>query len=134
MRSVVALGLLGYALQTHAHPASFVNPKPYAHLSRRAVDLNKFRLPQTAQYVDATKTVNDPVISIVKRDTYVETATELVKSIVPGATFRLVGDHYVGTNGIAHVNFKQTAHGLDIDNADFHVNVGHLSLSYRRRK
>jgi extracellular elastinolytic metalloproteinase len=35
-----------------------------------------------------------------------------------------VGDHYVGTNGIAHFYFKQTVNDLDIDNADFNVNIG----------
>ena len=35
-----------------------------------------------------------------------------------------MGDHYVGTNGIAHYYFKQTANDLDIDNADFNVNIG----------
>lgn len=54
---------------------------------------------------------------------YVDTATQLVQKTVPGATFRVVGDHYVGDNGVAHINFKQTANGLDIDNADFNVNV-----------
>ncbi|KAM0661296.1 hypothetical protein ACHAPH_002804 [Verticillium nonalfalfae] len=62
-------------------------------------------------------------MTLSKRATYVETATELVKATVPGVTFRVVSDHYVGANGIAHVNFKQTAHGIDIDNADFNVNV-----------
>ena len=41
--------------------------------------------------------------SFTKRADYVDTATELVKSKVPGATFRVVDDHYVGANGIAHV-------------------------------
>jgi extracellular elastinolytic metalloproteinase len=35
-----------------------------------------------------------------------------------------VDDHYVGNNGIAHFYFKQTVNDLDIDNADFNVNVG----------
>jgi len=48
----------------------------------------------------------------------------LVKATVPGAQFRLVGDNYVGSNGIAHFYFKQTANDLDIDNADFNVNIG----------
>jgi hypothetical protein len=72
----------------------------------------------------------DPNLSLhrSRRGDYVDTATELVKSVVKGATFRVVGDHYVGSNGIAHVNFKQTANGLDIDNADFNINVS-VSLS-----
>jgi len=67
---------------------------------------------------------SDPSISsFTKRAEAADTATELVKATVPGATFRLVGDHYVGTNGIAHFNFKQTVNNLDIDNADFNVNI-----------
>lgn len=54
----------------------------------------------------------------------VSIATDLVKKTIPGAQFRLVNDHYVGSNGIAHFYFKQTANGLDIDNADFNVNIG----------
>jgi extracellular elastinolytic metalloproteinase len=50
-------------------------------------------------------------------------ATDLVKVTIPGATFRLVDDHYVGSNGVAHYYFKQTANDLDIDNADFNVNI-----------
>lgn len=43
---------------------------------------------------------------------------------MPNATFRLVDDHYVGANGIAHFYFRQTANDVDIDNADFNVNIG----------
>jgi extracellular elastinolytic metalloproteinase len=50
-------------------------------------------------------------------------ATDLVKATIPGATFRLTDDHYVGSNGVAHFYFKQTANDLDIDNADFNVNI-----------
>jgi extracellular elastinolytic metalloproteinase len=97
-------------------------------LTRRAIDLNAFRLTATSKYVNAT--LVDPNLSLhrSRRGDYVDTATELVKSVVKGATFRVVGDHYVGSNGIAHVNFKQTANGLDIDNADFNINVS-VSLS-----
>lgn len=62
-----------------------------------------------------------------KDDDYVATATKLVKSTFPNMTFRTVKDHYIGTNGIGHVHFKQTAHGIDIDNADFNVNVSIFS-------
>lgn len=60
---------------------------------------------------------------LLKRDSYVDSATAVVQSTVPGVEFRVVDDHYVGTNGVAHVNFKQTVHGLDVDNSDFNVNV-----------
>ena len=68
-------------------------------------------------------------MSFSKDDDYVSTATKLVKSTFPKSTFRVVDDHYIGTNGIGHVHFKQTAHGLDIDNSDFNVNVSTLSLA-----
>ncbi|KAI0505734.1 extracellular elastinolytic metallo proteinase [Xylaria bambusicola] len=116
MRSLVLLGLLGAA---SAHPAPAAKPG----VRRRAVDLNAYRITQSAQYHNEAATKADPKILTVKRDTYVETATALVKSVAPNAEFRLVKDHYVGNNGIAHVNFKQTVHGLDIDNADFNVNI-----------
>ncbi|KAJ5097123.1 extracellular elastinolytic metallo proteinase [Penicillium angulare] len=41
----------------------------------------------------------------------------------PGTAFRLVDDHYVGDNGVAHIYFRQTLHGIDIDNANFNVNI-----------
>ena len=58
---------------------------------------------------------------------YTKTAEEFVKSVVGKATFRLVSDHYVGTNGVAHVRFKQTVNDIDVDNADFNVNVSYLT-------
>jgi extracellular elastinolytic metalloproteinase len=51
-----------------------------------------------------------------------------VKKAAPGAEYRIVSDHYIGKNGITHVHFKQTAFGLDIDNADFNVNVSTTRL------
>ena len=122
MQSLLLLGLLGSALQTNAHPAPA--SKSRSALRPRVVDLNNFRLKATANYVNKTEVASNPPVSSLIAGSYVDTATSLVKQIAPGATFRLVSDHYVGTNGVAHVNFKQTAHGLDIDNADFNVNVG----------
>ncbi|KAI1333638.1 Fungalysin metallopeptidase-domain-containing protein [Xylariaceae sp. FL0016] len=120
MRSLLLLGsLLGASLPVQSHPAH--NSK--ANLRRRTVDLNAFRVTQVAEYSNTAATSSNPAVRLLKRDSYVDTATELVKSVVPGLEFRLVNDHYVGTNGIGHVHFKQTAHGLDIDNADFNVNI-----------
>ncbi|KAK2029026.1 fungalysin metallopeptidase [Colletotrichum zoysiae] len=120
MKSLALLGLLGPTSQVFAHPAT-----GHAHnIGRRGVDIEAFRLPQVGSYTNATEIEATPPIALLKREGYVETATELVKKIAPNAEFRLVGDHYVGTNGIGHVNFKQTAHGLDIDNSDFNVNIG----------
>lgn len=129
MRSSVLLGLLGATLHINAHPVAGHNSYK-SNLRRRSVDLNAFRLKSTAKYISSKAT--EDAVKIARRDTYVDTATELVKTIAPGAEFRLVNDHYVGENGIAHVNFKQTAHGLDIDNADVNVNVSCLACHLLR--
>jgi extracellular elastinolytic metalloproteinase len=106
-----------------SHPAGHSNG-----LQRRAIDLDAFRLTATSQYVNATVAGPSASLQRIKRADYLETATELVKSVAKGATYRVVGDHYVGSNGIAHVNFKQTANGLDIDNADFNINVSNTPI------
>jgi len=124
MKSLVALGLLGAAATVSAHPKPASSSKS---LRKRVVNLDSFRLQSTAEYVNSTLTDSKPDVKAVKRADYVTTATDLVKKLAPDAEFRVVDDHYVGTNGIAHVNFKQTAHGLDIDNADFNVNVSLLT-------
>ncbi|KAJ5587231.1 uncharacterized protein N7459_002996 [Penicillium hispanicum] len=94
-------------------------------LRHRVVDLSPFRLTSRAQYVSANQVVTNIASSVPpKEQNYLETATQLVQTIVPEATFRVVDDHYVGDNGVAHVNFRQTIHGIDIGNADFNVNVG----------
>jgi extracellular elastinolytic metalloproteinase len=115
---LLVLGLLGSTAGVAGHQI-----RSKQQLGTRVVDLNQYRLPVRANYVNATETSSSPHVALLKRGTYVDTATELLKSVVPGVTFRLVSDHYVGSNGVAHVYFKQTAHGLDIDNADFNVNV-----------
>ncbi|KAK0109422.1 Fungalysin/Thermolysin Extracellular metalloproteinase 5, variant 2 [Cadophora gregata] len=92
-------------------------------LSPRVIDLTKFRITTESTYSNATATAESEIVPLVRRADYVDTATALVASVAPGAEFRVVDDHYVSDSGIAHVNFKQTAHGLDIDNADFNVNV-----------
>ncbi|KAK7415054.1 hypothetical protein QQX98_006192 [Neonectria punicea] len=121
MRSLLMLGLAGLAVKVQAHPA---RRQPHtAQLGKRGIDLDSFRLPELSDYTAHEEVVENPVIEISKRETYVETAKDVVKSVVEDATFRLVEDHYVGSNGIAHVHFKQTINGIDVDNADFNVNV-----------
>lgn len=139
MRSFLLASLASLATQhVYGHPTHAAKT-----LSKRAVDLNAFRQVLETEYANATTVQSDPTIaSLNKRADPVDTATELVKATVsqyrihnaririlttgqiPGATFRLVDDHYVGDNGIAHFNFKQTVNDLDIDNADFNVNIG----------
>jgi extracellular elastinolytic metalloproteinase len=122
MRVITAVSAAAFlASQAFSHPHSAT---PRRSLLGRVVDLNAFRLGTVTEYSNSTstaKSITSP--SLFKRDQYVDAATALVKKVLPDAEFRLVDDHYVGVNGIAHVNFKQTIHGLDIDNADFNVNV-----------
>ncbi|KAH8847205.1 hypothetical protein MCOR27_000560 [Pyricularia oryzae] len=120
MRYSLSLALLGVAAVTVvAHPHT-----PGRHgVERRAIDLDAFRLQPTAEYIPKEEVPDQSSLAFISNDNYVDVATDLVKSVAPGIEFRVVGDHYVGTNGVAHVNFKQTAHGIDIDNADFNVNV-----------
>lgn len=88
------------------------------------VDNHPYRLKEAGAYNNAASVVANRGLKLLRRADYVETATELVKSVAPNTTFRVVDDHYVGSNGIGHVRFRQTANGLDIDNADVNVNVG----------
>ncbi|KHN95929.1 elastinolytic metalloproteinase Mep [Metarhizium album ARSEF 1941] len=122
MKSAAVLGLTGLAANVLAHPQRY--HANGASLDKRDVDLSKFRMPGTSEYTASAKAKLDPAASIIqRRGDYVSAATELVKTVFPGAEFRVVDDHYVGTDGLAHVNFKQVVHGIDIDNADFNVNV-----------
>lgn len=106
---------------------SFVTAHPLTQhskgLTKRTVDLNAFRLKVMSEYTNSSSVSTDTPLKITKRATNEDTATELVKAKVPGATFRLV-ESYTGINSVAHFYFKQTANGIDIDNADFNVNVG----------
>lgn len=106
MHPSLLLGLLGASLPVYG-----------------AVSKHEFRLKEASEYTTASKVAANGAFKLLKRGDYVETATELVKSIAPNATFRVAGDHYVGKNGVGHVNFKQTAFDKDIENADFHVHV-----------
>ncbi|KAF1831270.1 extracellular elastinolytic metallo proteinase precursor [Decorospora gaudefroyi] len=122
MRSLLLASLASLsAVRVYGHPTSH-GPST---LARRAVDLDSYRLKHAAAYMNVAEVVADPSINtLAKRASAKDIATDLVHTTVPGATFRLVGDSYVGDNGVAHFYFKQTANGLDIDAADFNVNVG----------
>ncbi|KAK2749929.1 Extracellular metalloproteinase 9 [Myotisia sp. PD_48] len=118
MHGLLLAGLL-LPLNAVAHPGH-----QSSGLSRRGVDVEAYRLPLKTKFANSKKVSQEPPsFRAASAENYVETATNLVKEVVPGATFRVVSDHYVGTNGIAHVNFRQTVHGIDIGNADFNVNI-----------
>lgn len=104
------------------HPAPASNS---AHsVQKRTVDFKSFKLAVGSSYSNSLVTTDEtPQFRSFSAATYTETATSLVQKVAPDAEFRLLSN-YVSGNGIGHVVFKQTLHGLDIDNADFNVNVG----------
>lgn len=115
----MVLGLAGL-VAVNAHPERR-HANTNTELGKRGVDLSSYTMPDLSSY-SKSNSIKESDFALASGD-YVETATALVKEVVPGVEFRVVDDHYVSTNGIAHINFRQTVHGLDIDNADFHVNV-----------
>ncbi|KAI0973039.1 fungalysin metallopeptidase [Xylaria arbuscula] len=128
MRSSLLFGLLSTSLLADAHPST----KPRNSVQHRHVDLKSLRVATNSQYISHKSTKAGQSLKLLKRTSYVETATELVKKVAPNVEFRVKKDHYVGTNGVAHVYFRQTVHGLDVGNANFNVNIdpdGHV-LSY----
>ncbi|KAH8689236.1 Fungalysin metallopeptidase-domain-containing protein [Phaeosphaeriaceae sp. PMI808] len=122
MRSFLLASLTSLAAHNvhahHSHSTHSTQP-----LSKRTVDF-PFHEVLNTKYANFAKVQGDPSIVPPAQENPQRTATELVKMTVPGATFRLADDHYVGSNGIAHFYFKQMANDLDIDNADFNVNIG----------
>ena len=111
-----------------ALPSVIAHPHTRPHITRdlkkRALDVSALRYSAAGlgtEYVNAKAVGSAP--SLIKRADAKDTATDLVKKTVPGATFELVNDHYVGDNGIAHFNFKQTVNGLVVANSHFNVNV-----------
>lgn len=102
MRGLLLAGVLSGAAYVRGHPAP--EARVGAGLQRRTIDLNAFRLPALSEYINATiaeSSIDSAALG--KRADYVDTASDLVKSKNPDATFRVVQDHYVGANGIAHV-------------------------------
>lgn len=121
MKGAVILG--GLAAVTTAHPKRAAAPSNGdVVLGKRGVDLTQFTIPGLGDYTKAND-VEESQFRLTNPADYVAAATRAVKDVAPNAEFRVVEDHYIGASGIAHVNFKQTAHNLDIDNADFTVNV-----------
>lgn len=59
-----------------------------------------------------------------------DVAADQVKKLYPSAQFRQVSS-YSSRNGVTHVYFKQTANGIDIDTADFNVNVSILTSFWK---
>lgn len=116
--SVVAL----LAARVLAHPA------PSSHgVVRRGIDISAFKLKTQSTYYDVADPAKIEIPPSFDTLSYTETARLVVEELFPKADFRLVTDHYIGNDGVGHVTFKQQLHGLDIDNADFNVNVRNFS-------
>lgn len=86
-------------------------------------DWEAYRPKASSKYTKASE-VSTAGLRIRSDGDYIDTAKTLVENEAPDASYRVVNDHYVGTNGVAHVHIKQTVNGLDVDNAIFNVNVG----------
>lgn len=93
------------------------------------VDELGLHLPSRAKYVSSREIKHTPGFanSAAEISDYLLAAARFVNLTFPNATFRLVDDHYVGDNHVAHVNFRQTIHGIDVDNADLDINVSYSS-------
>ncbi|KAH7304728.1 Fungalysin metallopeptidase-domain-containing protein [Stachybotrys elegans] len=55
---------------------------------------------------------------------YTETAASFVKQSFPEYDFRMLGGHYIGKNGVGHVQFRQSVNGVDLDNGNLNINIG----------
>lgn len=117
-----------------AHPASGPSPRT----DKRAALLERYRFNTVSTYTTLDQNNDGSSTASLKRGTdadedrdrdgtvpsYVRAATSRVLEAVPGASFRLVDDYYVGANAVGHVHFQQVIDGTDVDNAHFKVNVG----------
>lgn len=123
-----ALMLLGLASRAAGHPAH--GPR---QLSKTTQLLNSYRFNTVSSYTPGNDaTFPEPKTATERRDKradYVGIATLKLRETVTQAEFRLVDDSYVGSNGVAHVHFQQTVDGIDVDNAQFNVNVRSPHLS-----
>lgn len=125
------------AVSTHlgsTHPTS----GPSSRVNKRAPLLDAFRFNTVSTYTTLDQDSDVASTAALKRDSdvvadedgnaavpyYVRAATSQVQEAVPNASFRIVGDYYVGTNNVGHVHFQQIIDGIDVDTANFNVNVG----------
>lgn len=109
------------AVRTLGHPAP--PSSSVQSIQKRTVNLLAYKLGVGSEYVNnVVITEQGPVFKGFVAPSYTDTATYLVKSVFPEAEFRLLSS-YRSSNGMGHVVFKQILHGIDIDTADFNVNV-----------
>lgn len=133
MKSVLLLGIAGLAVNAQAQAQAPINNNDNMSLMENTgrVDTSKYPLPQIPSvYVSSDEAASSPQVIAISNaaasnstTTPEATATELVKALFKKAEFRLVDDHYTGTNGISHFHFRQMMADADIINADFNINV-----------
>jgi len=143
MKSLLLSSLASIAIRSvYAYPSDTVNaPKflsrredfPFHEVLNTSKQSRTFRklhdlrgvniLMQLAEYFSFARLQEDPSLISPPQGSLEDTATAQVKLTMPEASFRLSDDHYVGDNGIAHFYFKQTVNNVDVDNADFNVNI-----------
>lgn len=126
MRGSYLVALSGLYAKSWAHPfhdasslETSANPLQARQLSS-AID--RFRPRTRSNYVSGAGDVARLSAAAAGGD-YIEIATRHLTTIHPDVEFRRTTDSYVSSSGVGHVYFKQTLHGLDIDDADFNVNV-----------
>jgi hypothetical protein len=117
-QTAVAAALLAGRVLAHPHPAT-----PDNNIQRRTVDLRSFPVGVGSSYANnLVLTEEKPQLRAFSAPTYVDTASQLVRKVAPGAEFRVVTS-YKSDTGVGHIVLKQQVYGIDIDTADFNVNV-----------
>ncbi|CEJ94892.1 hypothetical protein VHEMI10399 [[Torrubiella] hemipterigena] len=117
-RLLMGMGWLAASATAHPH----VQTRSGA--SQR-LDISKYALPSKSFYGSSSEMAeNVTIMNIQPTASFTETASEFVRRRFPELEFRMANDHYIGSNGLGHVHFKQIHNGIDIDNADINVNIG----------
>jgi hypothetical protein len=130
--TVQAAAVAQLASTVFAHPHAAPAAEGSA-LHKRAVNIDAFKNKlgaAPAKYVTNEVIVEGKPKTPTRRAAAADAdvAADQVKKLYPNAQFRQVSS-YSSRNGVTHVYFKQTANGIDIDTADFNVNVS-ISTSF----
>ncbi|KAM0282809.1 hypothetical protein ACHAQH_002813 [Verticillium albo-atrum] len=116
--------LLSLASLAAAHPA---RGPASSLLNKRSAIINSYRFGAVPTYttLDVLPAKGSQRVRRESDETvdYIEIATRTLKDAAPGSDFRVKDDFYVGSNGVAHVHFQQTIGGIDVDDANFNVNI-----------
>lgn len=126
-----AVAQLATSVLAHPHAAPAAEGSA---LHKRAVNIDAYKNKLGA--APAKYVTNEVIVEAEKKGTPIrraaaaadnDVASAHIKTLHPNAQFRLVTS-YSSRNGVTHTAFKQTANGIDIDTADFNVNVSKITL------